>query len=180
MFEGTSSTPGGQVDKQGTFRFTGVTPDEYRLMWSGSQQPWARKSAVALGVDRIDNPLVVKPGMTTIELVITYTDRPTEIVGALQDASGRPAADYFIVCFSIDRSLWGPQTRRVQTVRPATDGAYSLQLPAGDYFLAALTDVEPGDTNDPAFLEQLIPGAIKITVADGEKKTQDIRITGKL
>jgi hypothetical protein len=169
---------GGQVDSQGRFRFTGVTPDEYRLMWFGSPAPWVRRSATALGVDLIDNPLVVKPGMTNIELTVTYTDRPTEVGGTLQDTSGRPASDYFIVVFSVDRSLWAPQTRRVQTVRPATDGAYSVQLLAGEYFIAALTDLEPGDTNDPAFLEKLIPGAIKLVVADGEKRIQDIKIKG--
>jgi hypothetical protein len=44
--------------------------------------------------------------------------------------------------------------------------------------MAALTDLEPADTNDAGFLEQLIPGAIRIAIADGEKKTQDIRIKG--
>jgi hypothetical protein len=169
---------GGQVDAQGRFRFSGITPDEYRLLWFGSPRPWVRKSAMALGVDLIDNALVVKPGHTTIDLTVTYTDRPTEIAGTLQDTSGRPASDYFIVVFSVDRSLWAPQTRRVQTVRPASDGAYSVQLLAGEYFIAALTDLEPGDTNNPAFLEQLIPGAIRVAVAEGENKTQDIRIKG--
>lgn len=173
-----ASAPGGQVDKAGNFRFTGVTPDTYRLQWTGSPKPWVRKTAMALGVDLMDNPLQVKSGMTTIDLTITYTDRPTEIGGTLQDASGRAATDYFIVVFSTDRALWGPRTRRVQTVRPATDGTYTAQLPPGDYFIAALTDYEPGDTNDAAFLDKLIPGAIRIAVADGEKKTQDIRIKG--
>ena len=152
-----ASAAGGQVDKAGNFRFTGVTPDTYRLLWTGGPKPWVRKTAMALGVDLIDNPLQVKSGMTTIDLTITYTDRPTEIGGTLQDASGRAATDYFIVVFSSDRALWGPRTRRVQTVRPATDGSYIAQLPPGDYFVAALLDLEPGDTNDAAFLEQLIP-----------------------
>jgi hypothetical protein len=178
-----ASPPGGQVDQQGTFRFSDVTPDSYRLMAFGSGAPrmggWSRKSADVLGVDLFDAPLDVKPGMGTIALTIRYTDRPTEISGMLQDATGRPAPDYFIVVFSTNRTLWGPQTRRVQTTRPATDGAYTFELPAGEYFIAALTDFAPGDSNDPAFLEQLIPGAIKITVADGEKKRQDFRITGR-
>lgn len=59
---------------------------------------------------------------------------------------------------------------------PRSDGAYSARVPAGEYFVAALTDLEPGDTNDPAFLDQLIPNAIRLAVADGERKTQDIRI----
>ena len=171
--------PGGQVDKNGGFMFSGVTPGSYRVFWTGSSQAlagWWRKSAVALGVDALDAPLEIKAGMSTIEYVVTYTDRPTQIEGTLQDTTGRPAADYFIVVFSTDRTKWAPRTRLVQSTRPATDGAYSVELPPGEYFIAALTDFETGDSNDPAFLEQLIPGAIRIAVADGEKKRQDFRI----
>jgi hypothetical protein len=178
-----ASPPGGQVDQQGNFRFSDVTPDSYRLLPIGSgasrMSGWWRKSAEALGVDLFDAPLDVKPGLGTIALTIRYTDRPTEIGGTLQDATGRPASDYFIVVFSTNRTLWGPQTRRVQATRPDTGGGYTVHLPAGEYFIAALTDYEPGDSNDPAFLEQLIPGAIKIMVADGEKKRQDFKIAGR-
>ena len=31
---------------------------------------------------------------------------------------------------------------------------------------------------DPAFLEPLVPVSFKITIADGEKKTQDLRLGG--
>jgi hypothetical protein len=174
--------PGGQVDKDGRFMFSAVTPGSYRVFWTGSSQSlagWARKSAVALGVDVLDASLEIKAGMSTIEYVVTYSDRPTQIEGTLQDTTGRPAADYFIVVFSTDRTKWLPRSRLVQATRPATDGAYSVELPPGEYFIAALTDFETGDSNDPAFLEQLIPGAIRIAVADGEKKKQDFRIAGR-
>jgi hypothetical protein len=39
----------------------------------------------------------------------------------------------------------------------ATDGAYSVKgLPPGEYFLAAPTDLETGEWNDPVLLEQLV------------------------
>jgi hypothetical protein len=174
--------PGGQIDKDGRFMFSGVTPGSYRVFWTGAPQSfagWSRKSAVALGIDGLDAPLEIKAGMPPIELVVTYTDRETTIDGTLQDATGRPASDYFIVVFTTDRAKWTARTRLVQTTRPATDGAYSVHVPAGEYYVAALTDLESGETNNPTFLEQLIPGAIKIAVADGEKKRQDFKIAGR-
>jgi len=40
---------------------------------------------------------------------------------------------------------------------PATDGALSVKgLPPGEYFLAALADLETGEWNDPALLDQLV------------------------
>jgi hypothetical protein len=49
-------------------------------------------------------------------------------------------------------------------------------LPAGEYFIAALTDLDPAEWQDPAFLDQIAPAAIKVTLAEGEKKRTDIRI----
>ena len=101
--------------------------------------PWSLKSAVAGGRDAADAPLVVAPG-EALELVLTYTDRPSEITGTFQDASGRPAPDYFIVIFPADRKYW-TSIRRLFSTRPASDGHYSIKgLPTGDYLIAALTD----------------------------------------
>jgi hypothetical protein len=67
----------------------------------------------------------------------------------------------------------------VQAVRPGVDGKYVIRdLPPGDYLLAAVTDVDQDEWQDPAFLERLQPGSIKVTIAEGEKKTLDLRIGG--
>ncbi|HYN07471.1 MAG TPA: hypothetical protein VES67_08790 [Vicinamibacterales bacterium] len=44
--------------------------------------------------------------------------------------------------------------------------------------MAAVTDFEFADLYDASFLEQLAAGAFKITLAEGEKKGQDIRMGG--
>ena len=62
-------------------------------------------------------------------------------------------------------------------MRPGGDGHFKFQNPPpGDYLIAAVTDVEQGEWNDPAFLEQLVGASTKISVAEGEKKTQSLRI----
>jgi hypothetical protein len=70
-----------------------------------------------------------------------------------------------------------PGARRIQATRPATDGRFSFRsLPAGDYRLVAVTDIETGQWFDPAFLRPLLGASIGITLAEGEQKIQDIRI----
>ena len=92
---------------------------------------------------------------------------------------GRPSPDYTVVLFPAEPSLWVPQSRRIQGVRPAADGAYVIRnLPAGNYLVAAVDDVEPGEWFDPAFLQRLVPAAVRITIADSEQKVQDVRIGG--
>ena len=99
------------------------------------------------------------------------------LTGALVDSSGKPAPDLSILVFPTDRTLWNGSRRLRGPVQPAADGIYRVSdLPAGEYFLAALTDVEPEDLGDPAFLEQVAVAAIRVTIAFGETKRQDIRI----
>jgi hypothetical protein len=77
--------------------------------------------------------------------------------------------------------MWIPRTRRMRPpVRTGTDGTFKFSnLAPGDYYMAALTDFEPADVSNPVFLDQLVASAIKITLADGEKKTQDLKLAGQ-
>ena len=64
-------------------------------------------------------------------------------------------------------------------MRPAADGAFAfVNLPPGDYRLAAVDDIEPGQWDDPAILQQLLPASMPVSIADGERKTQDVRVGG--
>jgi hypothetical protein len=82
-----------------------------------------------------------------------------------------------VIVYPTDRTRWFAGSRRVQATRPGTDGRFAFaNLPAGDYLIAALTDVEPGEWQRPAFLAQLVPSSIAITLPDGGRVTQDFKI----
>jgi hypothetical protein len=49
-------------------------------------------------------------------------------------------------------------------------------LPAGEYYLAALTDADSNVWQTAGVLEKVIPSAIKVTLMSGERKVQDLRI----
>jgi hypothetical protein len=179
-----NESDGGVVGDDGRFEIRGVIPDLY--FWgqlSGSATAtftsWALKSVTANGRDAFDGALEVRPN-ENIEMIFTYHDRPSELTGTLQDASGRAASDYFVVVFPAEKSRWGQKSRRVQVLRPGTDGQFSARgLPSGEYYIAALTDLANGEQNDPGLLESLVPASLKITLADGEKTTQDLRLAGR-
>jgi hypothetical protein len=101
----------------------------------------------------------------------------TELSGTLWTGEGQAAVDYYIVAMSTDRTMWRPRSRRVLSVRPATDGRFVFaDPPAGEYLLIALTDLDPIDLGDPSFLDQLAPGGVRVTIAEGQKNVQDLRI----
>ena len=170
----------GVVDGNGEFTFKGMTPDRYRFLANtGTIRGWWVKTAIANGRDVFDAPIEIRPN-ETVDLRLVFTQKPTTLAGTLQDTTGRAATDYFIIVFPTDRAAWKPGSRRVASVRPSTDGAFATtgSLPPGEYYLAALTDVDDGAWNDPAFLAQLVPTAVKVTLRDGQTTTQALRIGG--
>ena len=97
--------------------------------------------------------------------------------GAFQDATGRATSAITVLVFPTNPAWWGATSRRVRVQRPGTDGKYSfVDLPPGDYVLAAVTDMEPAAWRDPAFLRSLVVGGVQVTIGEGEQKTQHLRI----
>jgi Carboxypeptidase regulatory-like domain len=176
--------PPAQVDSTGHFAFAGVPPGHYMVVAEapgGTSHPtWWLKSATVDNRDTLDSSLDVEPGQNVQGLVLTFSDQTTELSGRLIDQTGKPAPGLSILVFSTDRSFWTPGSRRVaRPVRTASDGTYrTTGLPAGEYYLAAVPDLDPSQVDDPTFLEQVVPAAIRITLTDGEKKVEDLRIGG--
>jgi hypothetical protein len=170
--------PAAPVQPDGTFRLTGIVPGTYRLSATLPGAPgWWLRSALLGDRDLLDVPLEVSASGDTRSLVVTFSDRPGEIAGSLRAPEGTPAPGYFVLVFPADPALWRPGSRRVHATRPSTNGLFSIRgLPRGDYLLGALTDMDPADIHDPAFLEQVAASAIKLSLKDGEQKRQDIQI----
>jgi hypothetical protein len=166
------------VQPDGRFEMGGLLPETYRL--SGTvpgHAGWWLRSAVVDGRDLLDTMVEVTGDVTNA--VLTFSDQHASLSGRLVTGAGPPAAPYFIIVFPADRTLWLPLARRIMSARADTTGAWILRdVPPGDYLVAALTDLAPDEQWDPTFLEQLLPNAVKVTVNDGENKTQDLRIGG--
>jgi hypothetical protein len=130
---------------------------------------------VTSGRDTLDVPLDLRESIA--DVVLTFTDRAGELTGMLQNADGRPAPEYYIILFATERGFWTPHSRRIRAGRPSADGRFTFySVPGGDYLLAAVTDIEPGEWLDPTVLQRLAPGAMTVKLAEGEKKVQDIQI----
>ena len=123
---------------------------------------------------------MIQPSQSISGASITFTDRPAELTGTVHNAAGGAPNEFTVILFSADQSHWLPRARRIHAMRPSADGAFAFRgLPPGDYHLAAIDDVEAGEWFDPAFLQRLLPAAMKLTIAEGEQKLQDIRLGGR-
>lgn len=169
----------GRVDPAGRFTIVNVVPGTYRLMASGAGSGWFLESSVVSGEETLDFPFEVKPNQNVTGASITFADRSAELSGTLLDGRGAPATDFTIIVFPADQKYWTPSSRRVATARPATDGQFTLRsLPPGDYRLATVVDPEPGAWTDPEYLLQLDAVSMSVRLAPGEKKVQNVRLSG--
>jgi hypothetical protein len=168
------------VAADGSFSIASVLPGRYfidLIASSGFMGGWMLRSAIVGGLDVVDTSLEV--GDEDIAgVTVTMTDRTTELSGTLQTDAGMSATDYVVVVIPADRSLWLPNSRRMKVARPGTDGRFVIRhLPAGEYLIATVTDAEPEDLRDQALLAQLAAGGVKVTLAEGDRKVQDLKIT---
>ena len=127
------------------------------------------------GRDVTDQALEIK-GESIGALNVIFTDKIPSLGGVVRDRKSLPAEGLTVIAFPQDDRLWQPQSRQILTARTDATGGYRFaMLPAGDYFVVAVDDVEQGEWFDPAFLEQVRDAAVKLTIGDGEQRTQDLK-----
>ncbi len=169
-----NTSPQTDVDSDGNFTLPGIRPGRYILRASG---PGLLKSVMWSGQDTLDVGLEVTADTDVSGVELTMTDRPSTLSGTITTADGKPATDTTIVVAPTNSGLWRNGSRRIATTRPTTDGRYVIRgLPAGEYYLAAVTDVEAGEQFDPEFLRALVGAAVTVTMTDGGTTTQGLRV----
>ncbi len=167
--------PQAAVGADGRFTIAGVVPGRYTLRVSGQM-----KSVIVDGVDILDFPLELAGDRDISDVVVTLTERTSELSGRLTEANGEPGYNYTIVVASDDSRYWTPGSRRISIARPGAGGQFRvLNLPPGGYHLAAVNDFEQGSQYDPAFLKELSGASMRVTVVEGGRQVQDIRVAGR-
>jgi hypothetical protein len=165
-----SSAYRAQIDPGGRFYSIGLPPGRYLLRIDRPPRGWTLKSAVVNGGDICDVPLTLANGDIG-GLVLTFTDQPTTIAGLVRDAQGRADDDATVLIFPADGN-WadrGPSPRRVRAVRASHTGAFSTSgVPAGEYFVVAVSDAQASNWQDQEFLARLGRVANRLALNSGQ------------
>ncbi|HUR21634.1 MAG TPA: carboxypeptidase-like regulatory domain-containing protein [Vicinamibacterales bacterium] len=183
----------GLPKEDGSFTVGGLIPGRYQVTVTGKpmrvaslipgmpaqQSGWVVKSIRWKEQDLADTGIDLQADVPVAGVIVTLTNQPAQLGGTVIDAAGRPTGAFPIVVFATDRAFWAPGSRRVMQAQPASDGKFTvIGLPSGEYYVAAVTRLEPGDLANRQFLEELLPASLRITIRDGEKKTQDLKLSG--
>jgi hypothetical protein len=164
-----------RTNDAGEFESQPLPGGRYYVRVQNSPSGWMFKSATADGHDVVDTPMNVSADARNV--VVTFTDRWSGIRGIVQNAQG-PDATAAVVILPTDTDTWGSSganPRRVRLIRPSKTGEYSANLPAGEYYVIAVPDAQTADWQDPVFLDAASRAAVRVSIAEGERKSQDLR-----
>jgi hypothetical protein len=185
---GLSAPQASPTTATGEFRISNVVETRYLLSGepffgaSADSVTWGLGTVVVDGVDMTDRAIDISVDRVPKDIVVTLTDTWQDISGRVTNTENAGVSDYTMLVFPADEAYWLFNSRRVATAQPDNDGHYQLGgpgpafLPPGDYYLAAVTDASKDEQYDPAFLRSLIPSAIRLALAPGQRLTQDLKV----
>jgi hypothetical protein len=178
---GWNATREGALQSSGRFKIEHVLPGRYHLeavVSGGPPGAWGLARALDGNRDLLDAPIDIAGENDLSDVTLVFTTTQTELAGRLVSADGRPATDFFVIAIPADTTHWSVGSRRIRAMLPARDGTFATRgLPPGEYYLAATTDLDAADLIDRGFLRELVAAGIPLTLSEGERKVQDIRIS---
>jgi hypothetical protein len=175
---GNSAFGGAMVKEDGTFELKGLFGT--RMILPIGPPGWMLRSIKANGTDITDSGAEFKPG-ESYSLEVEMTRRATTITGGVTAGDGTAVKDYTAVIFPENADLWRlPRSRWVTGTRPDQDGRFKVaNLPAGNYYAAAVEYVPTGEWADPEVLDRLKSHAKRFTLDEGASQTLDLKLTAK-
>jgi hypothetical protein len=172
---------GGEAHVNDDFTFELKTPAGHINIRTGPigrpGDDWSLHGVRLNGMDVTDSGFEVPPNSVVSDLSVELTKLATEASGRVIDAAGQPVRDAWVVIFAQDTQRWTAPSRYIGASRPDVNNHYRLRVPAGDYYIVALSEIEQGEWNDPDMLMQLRDRATRVTLGDGERKTLDVTVS---
>ena len=165
------------VNSRGEFLVPGVQPGSYLVRVGSLPNGWYFKSATIGGREASDEPQTIQSAESG-EILIRLSPSRTSIGGrVLTDQGAGPPA--VVAVFPVEERLWtdfGSEPRRLQRTVARADGNYGFfYLPAGQYFVVAVADLEP-EWRDPRVLTALRARATRVRINEGEVLSQDLSV----
>jgi hypothetical protein len=165
-------------DASGAFE-TGVPGGSY-FFYAEDLVDWHLKAVLFEGRDISDVPIEIKGDVAGI--VVLFSDDVSQIAGTVRHAQGGPDNSAFVVVFPADRQRAGSFgarfPRRARLTAASMAGTFSFKsLPPGDYLVAAIPATLLDGWQDPKALDVISRTATRVSLAENEKRTVDLRAT---
>ncbi len=145
----------------------------------GQTSGWYFKAVLFDGSDITDGGMEFTPGRSYEGLQVIFSQKTTDLSGLVADDRNRPVLDASVVIFPADREKWTYASRYLRTLRPDTNGRYTVKSlpPLDDYLIIAVQNLEQGQGGDPDFLTRAREEAKPFSLNEGETKAVDIKLS---
>ena len=123
-----------------------------------------------------DEPIEIRAEVRE-ELVIDCAAPAARLAGSVRLPNGRPDTDAVVVVFPTESRHWAGatvRTLRLRDARTGSDGSFSMDLPAGEYFVAAMAGDSASDWKDPAVLTRLAGSAPRVRLGTAAAHSVDL------
>jgi hypothetical protein len=168
--------PAAQVGSDLTFELPGLFAPS-SLLVGNTPRDWIVKEIRYRGQDVADLLVDFSSARPDETIEIVLTARGARLSGQVVDEQGQPAETAQVFVLPVDPARWPTASAsRVVFVKP--DGSFQAgPLRAGEYLIAAVADpsLPPGLT-DPDVLERVARIAQRVTLAEGDQQTLDLRV----
>jgi len=118
-------------------------------------------------------------GTEPLELTVVCTDSPNRLTGTTRKDDGAADPDAMIVVFPADRQMWtgaNVSPRRFRNTPSQNAGAFNLiNLPPGDYFVAAIPIEKSNLWQDAKRLDLIARSATRVSIGATDVRTVDLR-----
>lgn len=163
----------------GQFQITELAGGRYVLRGVAGAG-WVIKSVTWRGADVTDTGFDASSGGDFSGVVVTFTRRAPILMGIVRNARMEPLTDATVVAFPTDRAQWvdyGMTPWRIKSIAVSNGGAFRFaNLPAGDYYVAAVPGSDPSVWIAPDFFTTMAARAARVRLDWGEERSQDLQV----
>ena len=162
----------GRVDQANAFTLKDIGEGTYFVDVSGQSKDCYIKDVQYGNSSALEDGFTVNRG-TMSNLEITISSRGARVQGAVADADGLPAAGVWVVL--VPDASHRAQDRLYKTATTDQYGHFDLHgIAPGNYKLFSWEQAETGSWQDPEFLKGFEDKGEKITLQEGDQKTQNL------
>jgi len=166
------------IDQDATFKTPNYPAGKYLINAGSAGQGWIVRSIIADGRDATNEPFELRDADIT-NVVITYTDKVAQVSGTVHVSSGGTVVSgstVFMFPADYRARIANADGRRFRNAAISKTGTYTFALlTPGEYLVAALDVDDVPENRDTPFFDALSRVATRVTIGEGDKKTQDLQ-----
>jgi hypothetical protein len=170
----------GRLSDAGQFTTGGFPPGRYLMTATTPGPPWVVRSITFNGRNVLDEPFDLE-STDLAGVVVTYTDRQTQLTLNVHSSRGGDPGDVQVIVFPADYQKWirdGMAARRARSATVSRTGVATLAaISPGEYLAVAVPEDTSFDVRSPESIEMLARQATRITVVEGETRTQALTVS---